>query len=129
MKSGVALKTQRLRSLAIQGFRVYGADEQTLNLPSDLAAIWAPNSKGKTSLAEAVEFLLTGKIVRRELMASSQAEFADALRNVHINPTTPVYVSARLIAAHGTTHEIKRTLVSDYATHDDCQSLLEIDRA
>jgi len=121
------LTSPKLRSLTVQGFRAYGAEEQTLNLPSDLAAVWAPNSQGKTSLAEAFEFLLTGRIARRELMASSQAEFAGALRNVHIAPATPVYVSAKLIGADGSPHEIKRTLVSDYEKNQDCQSRLEID--
>lgn len=123
------MTTPRLRSLTVKGFRAYGAAEQTLNLPSDIAAVWGPNSKGKTSLAEAFEFLLTGSISRRELMASSQDEFADALRNVHISAGTEVYVSAKLIAADGTPHEIKRTLVADYAKKQDCQSRLEIDGA
>ena len=76
----------RLRSLTVKGFRAYGAADQTLNLPSDIAVVWGPNSLGKTSLAEAIEFLLTGRIARRELMASSQDEFADALRNAHLPP-------------------------------------------
>src|SRR3546814_8457230 len=66
----------RISKLEIQGFRAFGRSAQTLNLPSALAAVWGPNSQGKTSLAEAVEFLLTGQIVRRTLMASSQDEFA-----------------------------------------------------
>jgi DNA repair exonuclease SbcCD ATPase subunit len=74
----------RIKSLSIRGFRAYGAAEQTLNLPTDIAVVWGPNSTGKTSLAEAFEFLLTGSIARRELMASSQDEFADALRNAHL---------------------------------------------
>ena len=74
----------RLRSLAVKGFRAYGATEQTLNLPAEIAAVWGPNSTGKTSLAEAFEFLLTGCIARRELMASSRDEFANALRNAHL---------------------------------------------
>ena len=37
----------RIRSLAVKGFRAFGAAEQTLNLPADMAAIWGPNSKGK----------------------------------------------------------------------------------
>ncbi len=123
------MTTPRLRSLTVKGFRAYGAAEQTLNLPGDIAAVWGPNSKGKTSLAEAFEFLLTGSLSRRELMASSQDEFADALRNVHIPAGTEVYVSAKLIAADGTPHEIKRILVSDYAKKQDCQSRLEVDGA
>jgi recombinational DNA repair ATPase RecF len=61
-----------ISKLEIQGFRAFGRAVQTLDLPSLLAAVCGPNSQGKTSLAEAVEFLLTGQIVRRALMASSQ---------------------------------------------------------
>ena len=61
----MSLMQPRIRKLSVKGFRAYGANIQTLSLPSDIAVIWGANSKGKTSLAEAFEFLLTGKIVRR----------------------------------------------------------------
>ena len=121
------MSAPRLRSLSVQGFRSYGAAEQTLNLPSDLAVVWGPNSKGKTSLAEAFEFLLTGRIARRELMASTQDEFADALRNAHLASGEEVYVAARIKAADNTEHEIKRILISDYTKKQACTSRLEID--
>jgi hypothetical protein len=121
------LTTPRLRSFSVKGFRAYGAVEQALNLPSDLAVVWGPNSKGKTSLAEAFEFLLTGRIARREMMASTQDEFADALRNAHLAANEEVYVAARIIGPAGTEHEIKRVLTSDYAKRQDCTSRLEID--
>ncbi len=121
------MTTPRLRSLSLKGFRCYGTTEQTLSLPADLAVVWGPNSKGKTSLAEAVEFLLTGRTVRRELMASSQDEFADALRNAHLADGEEVYVAARIIAGNGMHHEIKRILTTDYAKKHHCTSRLEID--
>lgn len=117
----------RVRSLSVKGFRAYGAAEQTLSLPADIAVVWGPNSKGKTSLAEALEFLLTGSIARRDLMASSQDEFADALRNAHLADSDEVYVAARIAGADGSAHEIKRVLVGDYAKRQDCTSRLEID--
>ena len=117
----------RLRSLTVKGFRAYGATEQTLNLPSDLAVVWGPNSKGKTSFADAIEFLLTGRTARRELMASSRDEFADALRNAYLPTGQQVYVAAKLIVADGSSHEIKRILTTDYAKKQDCESRLEID--
>ena len=117
----------RLRSLTVKGFRAYGAAEQTLNLPADIAVVWGPNSKGKTSLAEAIEFLLTGRIARRELMASSQDEFADALRNAHLPPGQQVYVTATVIGPDGASHQVKRVLTADYAKKQDCKSSLEID--
>ena len=121
------MTASRLRSLTVKGFRSYGAAEQTLNLPADIAVIWGPNSKGKTSLAEAIEFLLTGRIARRELMASSQDEFADALRNAHLPPGQQVYVAATVIGPDGASHQVKRVLTADYAKRQDCKSSLEID--
>ncbi len=119
----------RLKSLSVKGFRVFGAAEQTLNLPVDIAVVWGPNSKGKTSLAEAFEFLLTGSITRRELMASSQDEFANALRNAHLAAGEEVYIAARITAADGTAHVIKRVLTGDYAKKKDCMSRIDIDGA
>ncbi|WP_156953400.1 AAA family ATPase [Afifella pfennigii] len=119
----------KIRSLAVRGFRAYGGTEQVLSLPGDIAVVWGPNSKGKTSLGEAFEFLLTGCISRRELMASSQDEFADALRNAHLAGGRDVYVAASIIAPDGTQHEIKRVLTADYAKRQDCASRLEIDGA
>lgn len=117
----------RIRSLSVQGFRSYGLPVQTLNLPSDIAVVWGPNSKGKTSLAEAFEFLLTGRISRRELMASTQDEFADALRNAHIAPDAEVAVTAMITDADGNDHDVRRVLVNDYGKRQDCSSRLEID--
>jgi len=113
--------------IEIQGFRAFGKNSQSLAFSGPIAAVWAPNSQGKTSLAEAFEFLLTGQIVRRQLMASTQDEFADALRNAHMPAAMPVYVEADIVAADGNPHTLKRTLVSDYAKRQDCQSALEID--
>jgi AAA domain len=93
----------RIVKLEVQGFRSFHLI-QTLDIDAPIIAIWGPNSQGKTSLAEAIEFLLTGRIVRRELMASSQDEFADALRNAHMPDATPVFVRADVIdwMAHDT---------------------------
>src|SRR6266436_6309561 len=119
----------RISKLKIQGFRSFGRDAQTLDFPSPLAAIWGPNSQGKTSLAEAVEFLLIGEIVRRALMASGQDEFADALRNAHLPAGTPCFVQATIIDGDGAPHTIKRTLKTDYGKKQDCETKLEIDGA
>lgn len=119
----------RIRSLIVKGFRAYGGAEQTLSLPGDIAVVWGPNSTGKTSLGEAFEFLLTGRISRREMMASSQDEFADALRNAHLAAGHEVYIAAHVTASDGSDHEVKRVLTADYAKRQDCASRLEIDGA
>ena len=119
----------RIRSISVKGFRAYGAPAQTLNLPTDIAVVWGPNSKGKTSLAEAFEFLLTGRITRRKLTASSQDEFADALRNAHLADDENVSVTASITTPNSRNHSITRTLTSDYTKRQDCASRLEIDGA
>jgi hypothetical protein len=93
---------------------------------SPLAVVWGPNSQGKTSLAEAFEFLLTGTIVRRQLLASTQDEFADSLRNVHLLSGDEVFVRAEVQAIDGV-HTVKRTLTADFGKREDCKSSLEID--
>jgi hypothetical protein len=119
----------RISKLEIQGFRSFGLNAQTLEFPSPLAVVWGPNSQGKTSLAEAVEFLLTGQIVRRALMASGQDEFADALRNAHLPPGTACFVQATIMGDDGTSHTVRRMLKSDYGKKQDCETKLEIDGA
>jgi len=68
------------------GFRSYGPGAQRLELTAPLAVVHADNSQGKTSLAEAVEFLFTGATTRRLLLGGSPSEFQDALRNAHLPP-------------------------------------------
>lgn len=120
------LKPQ-IRRIEVQGFRSFGAATQSAEIDAPIAVLWGQNSKGKTSLAEAVEFLLTGQTVKRELMASRHAEFADALRHAHLNDATETYVAAMLDCPDGTNRVIKRTLVRDYGKQGACVSSLTID--
>lgn len=117
----------RLKSLRVHGFRSFGQEPQALLIDSDIAVVWGPNSQGKTSLAEAIEFLLTGKIVRREMLASAQDEFADSLRNAHLPDATPVVISADVLDGAGQPRSITRTLTQDYQRRQDCSSQLHID--
>jgi DNA repair exonuclease SbcCD ATPase subunit len=117
----------QITKLEVQGLRSFGAKPQTLSFSSKLAVVYGANSNGKSSLAEAVEFLLTGQIVRRELMASGQDEFADALRNAHLPAGAASYVEAEIIGADGKPHTIRRTLKTDYGKKQDCESDLQID--
>ena len=121
------MTSPKINKIEIQGFRAFGRKGQTLAFGSLLAAVWAPNSQGKTSLAEAFEFLLTGQIVRRQLTASTQDEFADALRNAHMPVDMPAYVEAEITSVDGKPHKVRRALISDYTKRQDCQSTLRID--
>lgn len=117
----------RINKIEIQGFRAFGTKPQTLVFPSPIAAVWGANSQGKTSLAEAFEFLLTGATVRREMLASTKDEFADALRNAHMPASAPVFVRADITGSDGAVHTVTRELVADYGKRQDCQTVLEID--
>ncbi len=117
----------RIRRLEIRGFRAFGAEPQVLEFHGPMAVVWGPNSQGKASLAEAIEFLLTGKTVRRELVASAKREFAGALRNAHLPATEDVIVSADIEDTAGQVHGVQRRLLQDYTGRDPCESELTID--
>ena len=121
--------TSRLSRIELQGFRSFGQVRQTIDLPESVSVFWGGNSQGKTSLVEALEFLLTGQIVRREMLASTKDEFAEALRNVHVASTQPVWVAATVICSDGKLRVLTRKLVEDYrrGSATGCASRLDID--
>jgi DNA repair exonuclease SbcCD ATPase subunit len=85
----------RLVSLEIRGFRAFGTEPRILQLDAPLVVVHAGNSQGKTSLTEAIEFLISGRSSRRELLGGAKAEYNDSLRNAHLPPgDTNVYVEA-----------------------------------
>ncbi|GAB4911136.1 AAA family ATPase [Mycobacterium avium subsp. hominissuis] len=77
----------RLMSLEIRGFRAFGNEARVLQLDAPLVVVHAGNSQGKTSLAEGIEFLLSGRSSRRDLLGGAKAEYNDSLRNAHLPPT------------------------------------------
>jgi hypothetical protein len=119
--------TATINVLTVSGFRSYGAAPQQLLCSAALTIVGGTNSQGKTSLAEAFEFLLTGKIVRREMTASAQEEFADALRNAHLDAGQEVYVVAEVTDGTGAKRTVRRDLTGDYGRREDCKSTLTID--
>jgi hypothetical protein len=117
----------RINWIEVQGFRAFGKKPQRVDFSSTISVLWGPNSHGKTSFAEAVEFLFTGTIVRKELLASGQDEFADSLRNTHLPQSQAVFVAAEVLDSSGSSHSIRRTLTSDFGRKTSCTSTLEID--
>jgi len=115
--------------LAIQGFRAF-SEKQELHLGRDslLCFIYGENSQGKTSLAEAIEFLLSGKTSRRDVTAITKSEFQNGLRNAHFTGETWVEADIEHLADATTpaTMTVRRRLVSDYPDGNaDCVSELE----
>ena len=117
-----------LEWLEITGFRSF-AEMQRLDFSGDLALVWGPNSQGKTSIAEAIEFLLTGGTIRRELLGGAKAEFDSCLRNAHLPDDAPVVVKAGIRDQNAELREVERALTRDYAADADCESALTIDGA
>ena len=92
------MTTPRINKIEIQGFRAFGKNCQTLAFGAPIAAVWAPNSQGKTSLAEAFEFLLTGQIVRRQLMLCAKHQIGTSAGNRRKLGRTRVASPARIPA-------------------------------
>lgn len=118
----------RLVSMEVRGFRAFGTEVRILQLDAPLVVVHAGNSQGKTSLAEAIEFLISGLSSRRDMLGGSKAEYHDSLRNAHLPATdTNVYVAAMIRDAAGVTHEVRRELLCDFGQGTECDSRLLVD--
>jgi AAA domain len=71
--------------LSIRGFRGFN-DQQTLAFHPRLTVIYAPNSYGKTSISEAIEWLLYGTTSKLD-HADYKEEYRGSLRNLHLLET------------------------------------------
>jgi len=98
-----------------------------MDLRGPMAVLWGQNSQGKTSLAEALEFLLTGETVRREFVASATREFTGSLRNVYLSDQCEVRVVAEIVDSSDKARTVARELITDYTGRDACESSLSID--
>lgn len=103
----------RLTSLSISGFRGFN-DAQTLDLSDPMVLFDGPNGSGKTSIGEAVEWLLYGKTLKRtkgdEL---SKREYDGSYKNAHYIGAAPPYVEAELQDKAGKARTIRRELKQD----------------
>jgi len=89
----------RLRRLTVAGFRGFN-QEDTIEFDSRLTLIAAPNSHGKTSISEALEFLLYGATSKVQ-HADSKEEYKDSYRNRHYPAAAPAYVEAAFTSDQG----------------------------
>jgi hypothetical protein len=112
--------------LEITGFRSFSV-KQRLDFTSPLALIWGGNSQGKTSIAEAIEFLMTGNTVRQSLLGGETAEHYSSLRCVHHPKGEQVIVAAGVVDASGVERRVARTLDLDLGRGQERTSTLTID--
>ena len=60
--------TPQIKTIEVQGFRAFGADKQDADTNAPISVFWGPNSKGKTSLAEALEFASRAVMYQRRAL-------------------------------------------------------------
>ncbi|HSR52311.1 MAG TPA: AAA family ATPase [Acidobacteriota bacterium] len=75
----LATKDVRLLSIEPHYFRGFRKLAEPLNVDADLIVVEGPNSSGKTSISEAIEWLLTGELSRRQ--AGNPRELKDLISN------------------------------------------------
>ena len=86
----------RLLNLTIRNFRGFGNAITSITLDGDLLLFFGPNGFGKTSLAEAIEWLFYGTTKRRQQGDSySRSEYANSFANIHGG--VPTEVSATVL--------------------------------
>lgn len=116
--------------LEVRGFRAFGTEPRRLDLDAPLPVVHGRNSQGKSSLAEALEFLLTGRSSSRDLLGGAKATYHESLRDVHLPAgDQAVWVAADLRGGDGQVHEVRRELVCDFAQGTECESQLLVDGA
>ena len=103
----------RLVSIRPFYFRGFQELERPIGLDANLVTVDGRNSSGKTSLAEAIEWLLSGNIQRRE--HGDPNELADFIANRFRPNGQKTWVKCNL-AVDGEIIEIKRVLIDDYGT-------------
>lgn len=109
-------------------FRAFGEGEPIV-LEDQLTIFYGGNATGKSSLAEAVEWLLLGYTTRRRKGDDlSKEEYRGSYaRNMQGCPSTP-FVEAQIRLSDGTTHLVRRTmLLPEAGRFDDTRSELTID--
>lgn len=109
-------------------FRAFGRCDPIV-LEDQLTIFFGGNGSGKSSLAEAIEWLLLGYTTRRRKGDDlSKEEYRGSYaRNMQNCPETP-FVEAKIRLSDGTAHLIKRTMILPTSGRfDDTQSELTVD--
>ena len=105
----------KLRRLTIAGFRGFNL-ERSIDFHDKLTVIAAPNSHGKTSISEALEFLIYGATSKVDKADSSKEEYKDSYRNRHFPKDEPAYVEATFALAGDIEQKLRIELDADGIT-------------
>jgi len=111
----VAKKPATLLSIWPHYFRGFRATPGPINLNGKLIVIDGRNSSGKTSLAEAFEWLFSGQLVRRSLAdMGDPKELENCIGNQLKPDEETTWVEASLLAPGGEVIKVRRVLTRDY---------------
>lgn len=104
------MKLVSLRAAGIRGFN----DDQSIELDAKLVIYYGPNGSGKTSIGEAIEWLLYGKTLKRlKGDEISKREYAGSYRNTHYRGALSPFVEAEIADDSGKHHALHRELLPD----------------
>jgi len=101
----------KIDSITIRGFRGFN-HETSIELHPKLTIVYAPNSYGKTSIAEAIEWLLYGE-TSKVATGRSKTEYKGSYRNCHYTGKSPPCVQIEVL--HG---EEKQRWISELNEND-----------
>ena len=118
----------RLKWVEVCGLRSFGV-EQSLVFDEEIALVWGGNSQGKTSVAEAIEFMLSGTVVRPAMLGGAKNEYDRSLRNAYQPDGELTVVRAGIEDREGTERRVVRELTADFGRWQSCASRLTIDGA
>ena len=124
----------RLISLTPHYFRGFKALPHPVELTGGLIVVEGKNSSGKTSLAEALEFLFRGSLSRREEHGErNPVELENCIENQFRPKGESTFVEATFVKYSGTPNEkqlvLRRLLIKDYGatSNSTCESKLHLD--
>lgn len=104
----------KLKRLTIAGFRGFNV-ESSIDFHDKLTVIAALNSYGKTSISEALEFLIYGATSKVE-KADSKEEYKDSYRNRHFPADKSAYIEATFAVPGSTEQNLRVELDADGIT-------------
>ena len=102
----------RLQTISGSFFRGFG-ESTPIAVDSDLIIIFGPNGSGKTSIAEALEWLFFGTTRRRIRSEVDEVEYRQCFKNVKCPDDSDPYVEAEVQLDDGSVHKIKRVMHFD----------------
>ncbi|MGV6938652.1 AAA family ATPase [Paenibacillus sp. CMM36] len=112
----------KIRSLAICGFRGFSGEAFFRFNDAKVILLYGPNGHGKTSVFDAIEWVLSGEIHRFN-QATDERNRTRFIRNLHTDQSQETYVEIELITQNRKIYKVKRTCTArlqdstDYGKH------------